>query len=335
MNKLVKPYISVVIPMYNVEDYIRTSLESVLNQTFEEFEVICVDDGGSDKSVEIVSKYDDPRIRIVSQKNRGLAGARNTGIHNARAAFVAFLDADDYWHPEKLEEHFKHLCENPNIGVSYSQSRFIDDNGKLLSMGQYPKLKGVTRQHILCRNPVGNGSAPVIRRLALLDVAFEQEVDGEIRSSFFNEKLRQSEDIEMWVRMALNTQWQFGGIGRELTFYRVNASGLSANLDKQYRSWREAMDINYAGNECFFEKWLPLADAYQKRYLARRAIQCGQGTTAISLVLQAISKDFRIVAQEPLRTAVTTACAFLALLPSSVYLSIQSIAMNLMKGYKV
>ena len=74
------PVVSVVIPMYNVEQYIDQCLNSVLRQTFQHFEVICVDDGGSDDTLDIVQSYHDPRIRVVSQKNRGLAGARNTGI---------------------------------------------------------------------------------------------------------------------------------------------------------------------------------------------------------------------------------------------------------------
>ncbi len=332
MKNSITPIISVVIPMYNVEAYIKTSLDSVLAQSFKAFEIICVDDGSPDNSVDIVKRYNDPRIRIVSQRNRGLAAARNTGINHARAPFVALLDADDYWHSDKLALHIEHLYNNPQLGVSYSASRFIDEDGNLLNLGQHPALQNITAEHILCRNPVGNGSSPVIRRLALLDIAFEQIIDGETRIAYFNEQLRQSEDIEMWIRLALNTQWQFEGLEQELTFYRVNASGLSANLEQQYASWCVAMKNNYKNHEIFFDQWLPLAEAYQKRYLARRAVQSNNGKVAISLISQALTRDIRIVTQEPIRTALTAACAVLSLLPKKIYNSLQNIAMNCLAG---
>ena len=102
------PAISVVMPVYNVEKYVSASIESVLSQTFTDFEIIVVDDGGKDASIDICSSYTDPRIRIVSQKNRGLAGARNTGILESRGEYIALLDSDDCWEPEKLALHKIH-----------------------------------------------------------------------------------------------------------------------------------------------------------------------------------------------------------------------------------
>ena len=134
------PLISVIVPVYNVEKYIRACLESVLQQTFDIFEVICVDDGSTDRSVDIINEFTDSRIRVISQKNRGLAGARNTGIRFSKAPFVALLDSDDLWHPEKLQQHFKHLCDNPQLGISYSASQFIDEDGNPIGISQNPKL---------------------------------------------------------------------------------------------------------------------------------------------------------------------------------------------------
>ena len=122
------PRMSVVMPVFNVEDFIEQAIQSVLDQSFKDFELIIVDDGGSDRSMAIARSFDDPRIRIVSQKNRGLAGARNTGIACARAPLVALLDSDDRWHEDKLLLHYVHLQANPGIGVSYSGSRLIDEH---------------------------------------------------------------------------------------------------------------------------------------------------------------------------------------------------------------
>ena len=113
------PRMSVVMPVYNVEAYIEEAIQSVLDQTFEDFELIVVDDGGPDSSIALARAFSDPRIRIVSQANRGLAGARNTGIAEARAAYIALLDSDDRWHRDKLLHHYVHLQANPHVDVSY------------------------------------------------------------------------------------------------------------------------------------------------------------------------------------------------------------------------
>ena len=317
--------------MFNVEKYIRTCLDSVLGQTLQDFEVLCVDDGCTDNTVNIVLSYDDSRIKLISQTNRGLAAARNTGINASVSPFIALLDADDYWHPEKLKMHFNHLCSNPGLGISYSQSRFIDAKGGILPIGQHPKLNCIKREDVLCRNPIGNGSAPVIRRDALLDVARKRDNYDEHQLQYFDERLRQSEDIELWLRIILNTSWRFEGIGRELTYYRINSSGLSADLKKQFYSWRIAMEMNYKGHELFFEKWLSLAEAYQKRYLARRAIQSNQSITAIALLIQALSTNSKILVQEPFKTVTTSVCALLSFMPFALYKTIENTAMKMIQ----
>ena len=139
--------ISVVMPIYNVELFVAESVQSVLTQSFTDFELICVDDGGTDRSMEIVRNFDDDRIRIVSQANRGLAGARNTGIANARGDFIALLDSDDVWHRDKLQLHYIHLTANPEVGVSYAGSRLIDCDGQVLSIAMRPRLGEARGRH--------------------------------------------------------------------------------------------------------------------------------------------------------------------------------------------
>ena len=96
------PIVSVVMPVYNTAKYVEAAIESVLAQSFLDFELLIIDDEGTDNSIELCRAYTDPRVRIISQKNRGLAGARNTGIREARGQFVALLDSDDLWEASKL-----------------------------------------------------------------------------------------------------------------------------------------------------------------------------------------------------------------------------------------
>ena len=113
------PKISVIIPYYNAEKYISRTIQSVLNQTCSDFEIILVDDGSIDRGVEICKAFNDPRIKIVRQANRGLPGARNTGIRHAQCDYIALLDSDDLWSPHKLNHHIAHLDQEPNVGISF------------------------------------------------------------------------------------------------------------------------------------------------------------------------------------------------------------------------
>lgn len=128
--------VTIVIPVYNVEAYIYQAIESVLAQTYPYFEVILVNDGSKDHSVEVCQKFDDPRIKILHQENQGPAAARNHGIRHAKGEYVAFLDGDDLWTPDKLVKHVEHLDRNPEVGVSFCPSRFIDDRGDSIGLYQ-------------------------------------------------------------------------------------------------------------------------------------------------------------------------------------------------------
>ncbi len=323
-----QPIFSVVIPVYNVARYLRQCLDSVLAQRFTNFEIICVDDGSPDDSVAIIASYDDARIRLVRQENRGLAAARNTGINASRGIYLALLDADDFWHPDKLSKHYRHLQLHPEIAISYSASAFVDEAGKALGIGQHPKCEDVSAKDIFCRNPIGNGSAPVLRKSMLSRLAEAITANGERRMQYFDESMRQSEDVEFWLRAALKAQVKIGGIPEPLTYYRVNMSGLSANLEKQYQAWLYAVEKHRKLDPQFIQRWLPLASAYQLRYLARRAVQNRQSKTALSLWLRSILTSPRILFEEPGRCSVTFASALLSLLPKRWYEKLERVAMN-------
>lgn len=319
-----KPTVSVIMPMFNVQAYVAQAIESVLAQSFTDFELICVDDGCKDNTLQIVNSFTDNRVRIVKQANRGLAGARNTGIALAKGQFIALLDSDDFWHPDKLALHVAHFHNDPELGVSYSASEFVDEQGQRLGIGQHPKLTHISASDIFCRNPVGNGSAPVFRASALASIA---KVINK-RWYYFDEKLRQSEDIELWVRMILQGDIKFEGLAQGLTYYRVNDGGLSANIDKQLASWEAAVQGNRENFPEFFDQYYSLALAYQKRYLARRAVRSRDGKVAIKLMNAALFCDIRILTQEPKRTLVSYAAGVLAIMPRRLYEPLEKAALK-------
>ncbi|MFT6047580.1 MAG: glycosyltransferase involved in cell wall biosynthesis [Arenicella sp.] len=311
------PLVSVVIPVYNVEHFIKTCLDSVLAQSYENLEVLVVDDGSPDQSIPIVEQYNDQRLRIIRQENRGLASARNTGIREARGDFIALLDSDDFWSADKIQKHVAVMLANPKCGLSFSASMFVDENGKSLNRLQEPYNKeDFNSPQIFCRNPIGNGSVPMIARSVFDQIAYKSA--GVQHLQYFDESLRQSEDIDCWTRITLQTETEFHYIDKPLTFYRLNSGGLSANVDRQFEAWERVLaKVTYLAPE-FAKKYGRIAKAYQYRYLARRLILEANTFKACRFIGKALITSPMIIIKEPKRTLTTLVASLgLSLLPIS------------------
>ena len=303
------PQASIIVPAYNTAVTLTETLASLLSQTHDDFEIIIVDDGSQDETPAIARAHaTDPRVRVIRQENRGLAGARNTGIAAARGEFVGFCDADDLWLPEKLATHVRHLQAEPDVAISYSGSAMIDEGGRLMRVRQSPRLRDVTAAHVLKRNPIGNGSAAVMRKSALLDLAYRPVFETK-RDWVFDETFRQSEDIECWLRLMLTTDWQIAGVPGLLTRYRIHATGLSAALDRQLQAWERMADKLRPLNPDFFARHEAAARAYQLRYLARRAVSNLDAHKAWELAQRSISTSARPLIEEPAKTLTTIIAA--------------------------
>jgi glycosyltransferase involved in cell wall biosynthesis len=303
------PYATIVVPAFNVSATLAETMDALLAQTFTDFEIVVVNDGSSDETVQVASDYlNDTRVRLVSQRNRGLAGARNTGIADARGEVIGFCDADDIWEPSKLEAHVNHLNVAPEVGISFSGSALIDDNGRSMKRSQSPRLTEINAHHVFKRNPIGNGSAPVIRKAVFDAIAYRPEFENG-RDWYFDETFRQSEDIECWTRIALTTAWLFEGVTGDLTKYRINSGGLSANTERQLASWENMVNKLRPIAPDFFAKHEMAARAYQYRYLARRAISDLDGERGLELMIESLRVSFLPMLEEPIKTAQTLIAA--------------------------
>ncbi|UYV36399.1 glycosyltransferase family 2 protein [Rhodobacteraceae bacterium D3-12] len=301
------PHASIVVPAYNSAATLAATLTSLLAQTYESYEIIVVDDGSTDQTQELLEGFvANPRIRVVRQKNRGLAGARNSGIAAARGEIIGFCDADDLWEPAKLAGHAAHLKKNPKVGLSYAGSALIDDFGQPLGQAQRPTLKNISTAHIFKRNPIGNGSSLVARREVFDQIAYRPEHETS-RDWYFDETFRQSEDIECWLRIALTTSWTFEGIPGLLTKYRINSNGLSAATEPQMQAWEQMVRKLTPLDQGFFREHLPAARAYQLRYLCRRAIKSLDADRAGRFAKQWINTSKRPFIEEPLKSIATWA----------------------------
>ena len=302
-------FASVIVPAFNVQSTMKATLDALLRQTYANYEIIIVNDGSTDDTARLADVYaQDQKVRVIHQANRGLAGARNSGIAAARGEVIGFCDADDLWMPEKLARHVAHLDANPHVGISYSGSALIDEAGTLTGMTQRPRLQGVDQSTIFKRNPIGNGSAVVLRRAVLDQIAYQPRQSAD-RLWCFDETFRQSEDIECWLRIALTTEWGFEGIEGLLTHYRVNAGGLSAATDRQLAAWERMVTKLTPLNPAFFTVNTAAARAYQLRYLSRRAISDLDGPRAIALCRASLACSWQPLLEETRKSVVTLAAA--------------------------
>ncbi len=190
------PVVTVVTPAYNVAKYIGEAVDSVLRQTFRDFEYLVVDDGSVDNSVDIIKAHvhDDPRFRLVQGEHRGLSAARNSGIREAEGEYIAFLDGDDRWHPRFLERQLQLIQSLPDAGAVFCRSRLMLENGTMVFF-QWQRAGRYDFDDILINsNPARNGSSLLIRKSCFADVGG------------FDEDLRYVEDLDMWLRIAANSK---------------------------------------------------------------------------------------------------------------------------------
>ncbi|MBO3460917.1 glycosyltransferase family 2 protein [Aetokthonos hydrillicola Thurmond2011] len=237
------PKVSVIIPAYNAMNYLPETLESVLQQSFSDFEVLIIDDGSSDNIQEWVSLITDPRVKLLTQKNQGLSGARNTGIHNSHSEYIAFLDADDLWEPTKLEKQVRCLEENPEVGLVYTWTALIDHKGISTGRVFVNYAEGYVWKSLIEHNIVECGSVPMVRRCC-----FETE-------GVFDRNLRSYvEDWDMWLRIA--ARYPLKLIKEPLVKYRQHSASASRNWEAMEQSFRIVIEkaFNAAPNELQYLK---------------------------------------------------------------------------------
>ncbi len=322
--------VSIITPLYRSESFILETLQTILEQTYEDFEIIIVDDGSPDNSAEICSRIGDPRIRIFRRKNSGPCRSRNFGISQGRGEFIAFLDHDDHWLPEKLEKHVRHLNENPDVGYSFGPSQFMDADGNPLNLFQVPKLHDITPRDVICRNPAGNGSVPVIRRVLLDAVSFTAERDGEQEVMFFDDEAAGWEDTELWFRMIYQTDWKLEGISDCLTLYRLTPGGITSDAEKKQAAFERGLERARRYAPEFIRRNEAAARAYHLRTLARRMIQSHDAVGAVRYVNRTLRSYPGILLDDFRRTVVTLGAAYLQrCLPKALYRRIESAGLGL------
>jgi glycosyltransferase involved in cell wall biosynthesis len=221
------PMVSVIIATYNRARYLPATVASVLGQTFHDFELIVVDDGSTDDTAVVLKPFQG-RLRYVYQENAERGAARNRGLRLASGKYVAFLDSDDLWAPNKLEAEVETLRRRPGLGLVYSDACYIDSEGRPCGQVRRRLREGDVIEHIGCDNFIPFGAHLADRERFLAAGAFSED-----------RLLSGSEDWEAWARLAAEVP--FGHVANTGLFYRVHDSGSVAqpqNLERSMlRAW--------------------------------------------------------------------------------------------------
>lgn len=222
--------VSVIVPAYNGVRTIERTLRSISAQTYSNLEIIVVDDGSVDETASIVRNYSalDVRVRLVQQENLGVAAARNAGLRDCHGQFVAFIDADDLWHPTRIAKHMQLItARGEELGVVYSPCRCIDESDNVIeTMGSYGCEGWVFLQLIYC-NFVANGSGLLLRKAAV------ESVGG------YDTRLREYglEGCEDYLlQLTLAQRYQFGFVPEYLIGYRVRGPRMSIHAARMAKS---------------------------------------------------------------------------------------------------
>jgi glycosyltransferase involved in cell wall biosynthesis len=223
------PLVSVVIPTYNRAQYIAETIESVLAQTYPNLEIIVIDDGSTDNTEEVVSKFI-PKIQYIKQKNSERGASRNHGLRLAKGEYISFLDSDDLWLPDKINEELNFFLKNLSVGVVYSDAIQIAAEGNPLKFLKRKTFSGKVTEKLLENNFVSMG-AHLIRTDAI------RKIDG-----FREEReLSGSEDWEMWIR--LSTITDFAHLHKTTSKIRTHPANTMNNADGMNRSMSYALKI--------------------------------------------------------------------------------------------
>ena len=208
-----KPLISVIMSVFNGENYLRSSIDSILNQTFHNFEFIIINDGSTDDSLAIIKSYKDPRIKIINQTNQGLVYSLNKGVEVATGKYIARQDADDISLPSRLEKELALMLSNPRVGLVGTFFTYVnEDTLEPIQTITQPTKDIDIKRSLLLHNPFGHGST-----------LYKKEYFN--NHALYTDKFGPTEDFELWTR--ISDEYEFRIVPENLYLYRLNPNGIS------------------------------------------------------------------------------------------------------------
>lgn len=288
------PLVSVVIPAHNAAATLHEALHSARGQSYDRLEIIVVDDGSTDGTAAIVAAHgrEDPRVRLISQEQQGVASARNRGVAEARADLVATLDADDLWHREKIQAQVRALMDAGDAcGLVYTLSVAVDEEARMIdgeSAGG-PVYQGFVLPDLLLSNFIANGSSPLLRRSVMMAAG---GYDPGLRA----QRAEGCEDLKLYLAIA--ERHDVAAVPMPLTGYRVTSTSMSSNVPRMIRSHRLV-------TEPYRDRYpdeVRLGRVYLALYYAGRELAAGDRSGWGRAVREAARSDLGATARAMART---------------------------------
>lgn len=271
------PKVSVIMPVYNGAAFVEQAVGSVFDQTLTDWELILIDDGSTDATPQIVQAFTDQRIKVVRQENAGEAHARNVGLTHASGEYIAFLDVDDAYYPNALEDLSTFLDRHPDYGVVYSNGHICNDAGDvLMSLTEIrPGIfnGNVLEQIVLASNLVTVPVCTMTRRADVCDHSIQ-----------FDRNLVIGPDWDFWIQLAGYTE--FGYLDRITCRYRVHNSNITRKIDRKKRRRDQIFGRLKVMNSHWFDR---LSTGTQVQFFANLLVELSSGEPALQMsILESI-----------------------------------------------
>ncbi len=278
--------ISVILPVHNGEKILGETIASVLSQSHDNLELIIVDDGSSDRSYEIACDFRsrDPRVQVHRQPNAGVAAARNAAIRLSTGAFIAPIDADDLWHPDKLaKQHDTFSASSEPLGVVYTASIHIDDAGRALSHCHWiDRPVGHVWLELFVNNFTGNASTPLFRAQCLREV-------GGYDDSLVAAGAQGAEDWDICLRLA--ERYPFGFVPECLVGYRLTPGTMSCNTNRMKASYDLVVRNLQARGWPLQKRFRRYSESRIAQYLAWQSARSGDLLKVLHWTLLSLLRD--------------------------------------------
>lgn len=276
------PLLSAIIPTYNYAAYLKDAITSVLEQSIYDLELIVIDDGSTDNTIEVVETIKDKRLYYYFQEHHGVSAARNMGIQLSSGKYIAFLDADDIWLPQKSDLQIRTLEENPGVGLVYGSYELIDSGRNRLATREVGIITSNCLEKLICGNYVaGSGSTSMVNREVFR------------KAGLFDPHLTAGEDWDMWLRIA--RYYEMRGLKEVVSCIRLhvrNSTSQARNMDQGYQ---------LVLNKFFNQPELPFhlrkleKKARSKAKVAAGVLAARRGDYKLSLILSLQSLRYQIL----------------------------------------
>jgi glycosyltransferase involved in cell wall biosynthesis len=313
------PRISVITAVHNAEAFLEPTLRSLLAQTHRNFEAIIVDDGSEDNSIEIVERLasGDSRFRIFRQANKGIAGALNRGIRESRGEFIAFLDHDDLWKPEKLARQLKCIERDDSVGFVGCYSALIKPDGSCLGWRFGTMAAGNVYRDMLFCDLVGGGSVALVRR-----AAFDQ-------AGLFDPapEIQGRSDWEQWIR--ISRLWKFAMVADTLVGYTRSPANYSRDYDHMANAGKAVLDKAAADDPGFDARTRARAQARDTFGIFCMGFADGELDSIGHMLRRSLSQSWRPVLLSPKRLLVVVLFLLARVAPRPLFKGIWNVVSRL------